>query len=115
MCASKVAIDCGLRRRLISEQLEATPTSPRTMQAPPMPPDTQGRARPRSQITTGVQSGVQTERNCEQLRTTQTHDAEPKHAQINRNPPAGGRAVAGSNPVSPITKLLQAAISAEPV
>jgi hypothetical protein len=56
-----------------------------------------------SRTTTGVQSGVQIARNREQLRTTQRRDAEPKRAQLNRNPPAGGRAVAGSNPVSPIT------------
>jgi hypothetical protein len=49
-----------------------------------------------------VQSGVQIERNRAQLNTTQTHGAEPSRAQKHGNPPAGGRAVAGSNPVSPI-------------
>src|SRR6476661_4833191 len=50
----------------------------------------------------GVQSGVQFERNGKQLRTTQSRGAEPKRAQKYQNLPAGGRAVAGSNPVSPI-------------
>jgi hypothetical protein len=56
----------------------------------------------RLRLATGVRSGVQFERNREQLRTTERRETEPKRAQINRNPPAGGRAVAGSNPVSPI-------------
>ena len=50
----------------------------------------------------GDQSGEQTERNWGQLSATRTRSAPPNRAQINRIAPAGGRAVAGSNPVSPM-------------
>jgi hypothetical protein len=52
----------------------------------------------------GVQSGVQIERNCPQLRATRTRSRQLNplgHAWI---VPAGGRAVAGSNPVSPMLR-----------
>ena len=44
---------------------------------------------------------MQTERNRRQLMTTDRRSVEPNRAQKHRNSPAGGRAVAGSNPVSP--------------
>jgi hypothetical protein len=52
----------------------------------------------------GVQSGVQIERNHAQLRTTGTRATPSKLTQIMPIVPAGGRAVAGSNPVSPISE-----------
>jgi transposase InsO family protein len=55
-----------------------------------------------SRIRTGVQSGVQVERMRGELRATQSRSDARKQAQQNRNSPAGGRAVAGSNPVSPM-------------
>src|SRR4051794_40451026 len=51
----------------------------------------------------GVQYGVQTERNLGQLSTTQIRSRPlnpPRYVWI---APAGSRAVAGSNPVSPIS------------
>ena len=49
----------------------------------------------------GVQSGVQIERNRGQLRATPTRSRRLNPLPRNQNLPAGGRAVAGSNPVSP--------------
>ena len=48
-----------------------------------------------------VQSGVQIERNRAQLRSTRIRCRRLNPLQHNQNLPAGGRAVAGSNPVSP--------------
>jgi hypothetical protein len=50
----------------------------------------------------GVQSGVQTERNSPELRSTRRHAGTPNGASYAWIRPAGGRAVAGSNPVSPM-------------
>jgi hypothetical protein len=49
----------------------------------------------------GVQSGVQIEQNRAQLRATQTRSSPPNPTRRSWIVPAGGRAVAGSNPVSP--------------
>jgi hypothetical protein len=49
----------------------------------------------------GVQYGVQIERNRAQLRATQPGSRQLNGAPQSQNLPAGGRAVAGSNPVSP--------------
>jgi hypothetical protein len=49
----------------------------------------------------GDQSGEQIERNRGQLRATRGRSTPLNPARINQNLPAGGRAVAGSNPVSP--------------
>ena len=55
--------------------------------------------------SSGVQSGVQFERNREQLRATRTRSRRLNPLRHNQNLPAGGRAVAGSNPVSPTQTL----------
>ena len=52
----------------------------------------------------GVQSGVQIERNRDQLSATHNRSSPPKSTRYAWIAPAGGRAVAGSNPVSPIAE-----------
>ena len=60
----------------------------------------------------GCNSGDQIEGNRAQLRATETALDRRIAASTPVIAPAGGRAVAGSNPVSPITKCLQMKIAA---
>ena len=56
----------------------------------------------RYEHTFGVQFGVQFESNPEELRRTRTQRTRASSTERHPNSRAGGRAVAGSNPVSPI-------------